>query len=287
MEKRQVILLAALLLVTDVVAAAPECPSGHQRLEVNDPCIPDVLFNYLYCLKKSGGGMIEVKEGGSDASSRTTEIQVKGNASGVVVKGGAEVGFKQGDLNAATRELQKTIDPSLATKCEKFANQIMGVPTPTPPANRAQPSDGTQKPIDGTPKPPPPPPIHLNKTSFNGFSCQTASYGTEWAERTREQIESDLYQVYGCSAPPEASNKPDYSGNFHLPARGSGPWKGFAASSTVLYYDLANKAKAEALARDLSQRYQHKFVAAKGAGQGVPPEWYSRTLVVHLRETGY
>jgi hypothetical protein len=292
MEKRQVILLAALLLVTDVaVAAAEACPAGQKRLKESEPCIPELLFNYLYCLNGSGGGVIEVNEGHGATNSRTTELKLKGSGSGVILKGAAEVGFKQDDLSAATSELQKKLNPTLADNCKYFADKILGAPGAPPPANKnkVQPGNGTQTPIEVTPKPPEPPPehVHLNKTSFNGFSCQTASYGSEWAERTREQIESDLYQVYGCSAPPEASSTLYHSGNFHTPASDSVPYKGFAARSTVLYYDPANKAKAEALARDLSQRYQHKFVAAKGAGQGVPPEWYSRTLEVHLRETGY
>lgn len=290
MEKRQVILVAALLLVTDVaVAAADACPSGQKRLKDSEPCIPELLFNYLYCLNSSGGGVIEVKEGTGNGNSRTTEVKVKGSGSGVILKGAAEVGFKQDDVSAATSELQKKLNPTLADNCKYFADKIVGAAAATPLTNKGQPSSGTQKPNDGTPKSPRPPPdyVYLNKMTFNGFSCQTASYGSEWAERTREQIESDLYQIYGCSAPPDASNTLYHSGNFHTPASDSGPYEGFGVKSMVLYYDQANRAKAEALARDLSQRYQHTFVAAKGAGRGVQPEWYSRTILVHLRETGY
>ena len=119
-----------------------------------------------------------------------------------------------------------------------------------------------------------------------GFSCSVNSYGGAWAEGNRHRVSNDLYRDYGCSAPAGAHSPPGYRGDFHTSSASSGPWGGFSARSTVLYYHSDNKSIADAVARDLSQRYGHRFVAAKGGGQGVLREWYHRTIIVHLREEG-
>lgn len=122
--------------------------------------------------------------------------------------------------------------------------------------------------------------------AFQGYSCGVSSYGESWAESTRQRVRDDLYSIYGCSEPPEAHSKEGYGGDFHTPTRPDGPWKGFAAKSVVLYYSESNRERAEALAKDLTVRYGHRFSVARGGGQGIKPDWYSRTIVIHIREIG-
>ncbi len=285
MTERWFAVAAALLLFVGL-ANAQSCTNGEKRLHAEDECIPPLLFNYLYCLQISGGGKVEVVKRSGDQNSKSAEIQLSGKGSGVILKGAAAVGYKQADVNNATRELQEKIDPTLAAKCERIATSITGTLPRTeerPPASKAS--------VEATPKPRKQSGSRIREvvvlgTALSGFSCQTASYGNDWARDTRERIEDDLYKVYGCTEPPEASSKPGFSGNFHTPANSDGPWPGFASRSTVLYYDADNKSKAEAVAQDLSQRYRHKFDIARGAGQGIPYQWYKRTIEIHVRESG-
>jgi hypothetical protein len=115
-----------------------------------------------------------------------------------------------------------------------------------------------------------------------GFSCDVSAYGGSWAEVNRQLISGDLYKLYGCSAPPPGYSKPGFT-SFRS---SSSPFQGFASRSTVLYYHSANKSIAEAIARDLSKKYKHDFIADTGRGQEVRPEWKKRTIIVHLREEG-
>lgn len=122
--------------------------------------------------------------------------------------------------------------------------------------------------------------------AFSGFSCGVSSYGGTWAEEMRQKVKTDLYSIYGCSESPDAPSKDGYTGDFHTPTKPDGPWKGFAAQSAIIYYSDANKGKAEAVARDVSIRYGHRFVALRGGGQGIRPDWYGKAIVVHIREPG-
>ncbi|WP_027780587.1 hypothetical protein [Paraburkholderia caledonica] len=132
MEKRQVLLLSALLLLTELATAAQECTGGQKRLKESEPCIPEPLFNYLYCLNVSGGAVVEVTESSGDANSKTTNIKVKGSGSGVILKGAGEVGYAQANVSSATRELQKKLNPELAANCKYYADKIMGAPPRDP-----------------------------------------------------------------------------------------------------------------------------------------------------------
>ncbi|MEB0060141.1 hypothetical protein [Variovorax sp. LG9.2] len=293
MKSRHVLTLFIFLFAADATNSQT-CANGEKRLHAEDECIPQLLFNYLYCLQSSGGGKVEVIRKDGDENSPSSEINFSGKGSGVVIKGEGAVGFKHSDVTKATRELQEKLNPALADKCERIANEILSTPPPSSPTPKAPVANVAPvapvgrvavNPLNNAAPKLPEPHVQL-ETALNGFSCQVASYGNQWAEQNRKRIEDDLYKIYGCSEPPEASNKPGFSGNFHTPASNDGPWSGFASQSTVLYYDPNNKSRAAAVARDLSQRYQHKFVIARGAGQGIPYEWFSRTIVVHLRETG-
>jgi len=118
---------------------------------------------------------------------------------------------------------------------------------------------------------------------FNGFSCGVSSYGGASAQALRDVVSRELYSIYGCSVPPEATSKDGYVGDFHTPHQSDTPWPGFANKSVVFYYADANKQKATAVARDLSRRLGHSFAATRGAGQGIRPEWYEKAIVVHIK----
>ncbi len=48
------------ILMTAANSTGADCPKGEKQLHPNEACIPTSLFNYLYCLEKSGGGRIEI-----------------------------------------------------------------------------------------------------------------------------------------------------------------------------------------------------------------------------------
>ena len=54
------VLVFVAALVPTLSVAADTCAPGQRRLNNGEPCIPETLFNYLYCLKKSGDGKVEV-----------------------------------------------------------------------------------------------------------------------------------------------------------------------------------------------------------------------------------
>lgn len=130
------------------LAAGETCTSGQRTLNPGEPCIPEVLFNYLYCLKNSGGGKFEVRNKEDVSGAKALEIGFQGKGSGVIVKGEGGVNFKQDDASRAVKELSEKVDPSLATKCESLArvasgatSQTAGDKPTTPPA----PSGGSGK----------------------------------------------------------------------------------------------------------------------------------------------
>jgi hypothetical protein len=131
------ILVASLLAATTLQAVAQGvCPKGEKRLRPTEECLPAILFNYLYCLEKSGGGKIEVKKRETGEKTKSIEIGFAGAASGVVLKGQASTGYKKNDTEKAVKELEEKIDPSLASKCQaiaKFAAAPAQKPQPTQP----------------------------------------------------------------------------------------------------------------------------------------------------------
>jgi len=264
------------------------CTGNEKRLHVGDECIPGILFSYLYCLENSpGGGKVEVRKSGTDEQSHSSDLTLSVKGKGVVLSGEASGGYKNAAVTKATRELQESIDPTLAARCERIANQVMDPARATVPDQQKRPSV-IEKRASTTPSATNVLGVAPLKVEgvLDGFSCQVASYGHDWAAANRTRISNELYQIYGCSAPRDAGNKEGYNADFHTEATDAGSWKGFAARSTVLYYDSNNRLKAEAVAHDLARRYKHSFVAARGGGQGVAPDWYARVIIVHLRESG-
>lgn len=107
--------------LSSAVYSAESCTAGQRRLNDGEPCIPEMLFNYLYCLSKSGGGRVEVTKKDDSSAANGLEISVGGKGSGVIVKGEGNVGFKQTDANRVVKEISERIDPSLASKCESLS----------------------------------------------------------------------------------------------------------------------------------------------------------------------
>jgi hypothetical protein len=79
------------------------------------------LFNYLYCLDKSGGGTIEVSRSNSSDASSKLQVRIAGKGAGVVVSGGGEGVLSKDSSNKIINEIRTKLDPSLAAKCEKLA----------------------------------------------------------------------------------------------------------------------------------------------------------------------
>lgn len=50
--------LALILCAFSTAGMAQVCSNGEKQLHAGEPCIPAVLFNYLYRLENSGGGKI-------------------------------------------------------------------------------------------------------------------------------------------------------------------------------------------------------------------------------------
>lgn len=116
--------------------SAENCTAGQRRLNDGEPCIPETLFNYLYCLSKSGGGKVEVTKKDDSSAAKGLEISVGGKGSGVIVKGEGNVGFKQTDANRVVKELSERIDPSLASKCESLSRPPATSPRSSAPTAR-------------------------------------------------------------------------------------------------------------------------------------------------------
>lgn len=131
---RKLLMCATLAFgVTHFAAHGQACKSGERQLNSGEPCIPAGLFNYLYCLKQSGGGKIEVQKKSDDSTSKQLEIAVGGKGSGVVLSGELSGGFKKAETQRAARELSEKLDPTLAARCQSIAEQISGGQPPDEP----------------------------------------------------------------------------------------------------------------------------------------------------------
>lgn len=127
----RILFLCLFLVSTSVMAAGNSCNGGQRHLNAGEPCIPETLFNYLYCLEKSGGGKIELRSNTSTSNSKGLEVTVSGKGSGVIIQGEGAVGVKQSDAGQAAKQLNETLDPTLASKCESLARLVeQGAPHP-------------------------------------------------------------------------------------------------------------------------------------------------------------
>ncbi|MFA5985280.1 MAG: hypothetical protein WC782_14790 [Methylococcaceae bacterium] len=138
------VLVLVAALVPTLSVAADTCAPGERRLNNGEPCIPETLFNYLYCLSKSGGGKIEVASKGDSSTTTGLEVTVGGKGSGVILKGEGNAGFKQTEANRVAKEISERIDPSLAARCQTLSGPATEPASPikTPTNNAAQASSG-------------------------------------------------------------------------------------------------------------------------------------------------
>lgn len=127
------VLVFVAALVPTLSVAADTCAPGQRRLNNGEPCIPETLFNYLYCLSKSGGGKIEVASKGDSSTTKGLEVTVDGKGSGVILKGEGSAGFKQTEANRVAKEISERIDPSLAARCQTLSGPATGLASPQKP----------------------------------------------------------------------------------------------------------------------------------------------------------
>lgn len=104
---------------------ADECAAGKSKLKAGEPCIPELLFNYLYCLINSGGGNVEVHTVNSSDAKNNLVVGVKGAGSGVIIKGEAGGDYSKSSVVVATNEIQAKLSPDLAARCQSMAEKIL------------------------------------------------------------------------------------------------------------------------------------------------------------------
>ena len=121
------------LICIQTVQAADVCRAGESRVKESEPCIPNHLRNYLYCLITSGGGKVEIIKKDDAAQTKNVEINLEGKGSGIVIKGEGSGGFKQAESNRAVKELSEKIDPSLAARCESLSKIAVSEPKKSKP----------------------------------------------------------------------------------------------------------------------------------------------------------
>jgi hypothetical protein len=120
MKQLRILIPLLMAIFSSAGYAQDSCPVGLKRLNPGEPCIPETLFNYLYCLKNSGGGVIEITKKSDSSDSKGLEISVGGKGSGVVISGEGNVAVKKSDANRIVQEVSKKIDPTLAANCKSL-----------------------------------------------------------------------------------------------------------------------------------------------------------------------
>jgi hypothetical protein len=125
------VLISAAAAVCAVNAAFADdvCKSGERKVNVNAPCMPEKLVDYLDCLQESGSGTVEFKSREGSDNSSSLQITFGGKASGVIVKRDAGGQYSRSEAAKATRELEAKLDPSLTARCEELAKKLTGTNT--------------------------------------------------------------------------------------------------------------------------------------------------------------
>ena len=108
-------------MVTLRAQAADECKKGSKSLHPGEPCIPEVLFNYLYCLSNSGNGKIEVVHSGDDSSDSGVEVKATGEGRNLVLSGKVGASYKKDEATRLVKLAQEKLDPNLVTNCRAIA----------------------------------------------------------------------------------------------------------------------------------------------------------------------
>lgn len=136
--RRHLFILAAFAILSGTGAFAQEtCSAGYKKLNAGEPCIPERLFNYLYCLKSSGGGKVEIIRKTDSSGSKGLEISVGGKGSGVVISAEGNIAVKKSDATRVAQEVSEKIDPTLSANCKsmvQYTGKSSTTPT-TPPAS--------------------------------------------------------------------------------------------------------------------------------------------------------
>ncbi|GJH23811.1 hypothetical protein [Caballeronia novacaledonica] len=139
-----------LSLVTSLIAMndalGEKCGPDEKTLHVGEPCMPAHLVNYLYCLEHSGGGKISVKESSTDDKHSALQISIGGEGSGVIFKGKGSGTMSKSDSEKITKDIEETLNPSLAAICKKLEDEVFsssnftggGSPEPPWPENLKQ-----------------------------------------------------------------------------------------------------------------------------------------------------
>ena len=125
------VLISAAAAVCAVNAASADdvCKSGERKVNVNAPCMPEKLVDYLECLQESGSGTVGFKSREGSDNSSSLQITFGGKASGVIVKRDAGGQYSRSEAAKATRELEAKLDPSLTARCEELAKKLTGTNT--------------------------------------------------------------------------------------------------------------------------------------------------------------
>jgi hypothetical protein len=123
----RLLVITVTMFIAGSALAQTQCKSGEKRLNSADECIPMELFHYLYCLKKSGGGIIEVIRKEGNSTNYDLLIKGAGRGGGLVVKAEASGSLSNKTIKKATEDLQEKLDPSLAKQCNEIAARITGL----------------------------------------------------------------------------------------------------------------------------------------------------------------
>ena len=126
-----------LLLFSIGASAQTPCPTGEKRLRPAEECIPVALFNYLYCLERSGGGRVEVVKRDETNKNKTYRIDLAGEGKGIIVAGSAKGGISASDSQKVINELKEVLDKSLVARCATFARPASKKPLTSKPASPA------------------------------------------------------------------------------------------------------------------------------------------------------
>ena len=118
---RAVALAAIAIFTIDYAYGQSACPAGQAKLRDGEPCIPNHLRNYLYCLSQSGGGKVEVVKKEESTTSSRLEVTIGGKGSGVIIKGEGSGSVRKEEEARALKELSEKLDPSLTKNCKDLA----------------------------------------------------------------------------------------------------------------------------------------------------------------------
>ena len=126
MKQLNLIISIAAVLYASNVLADNACKQGEKRFELNAPCMPDRLVDYLYCLQKSGGGKVAFKSRAASDKSDSFEITFGEKPSGVIVQGYVSGASRSLEAANVTRDLEEKLRPDITASCKAISSEIKG-----------------------------------------------------------------------------------------------------------------------------------------------------------------